>query len=546
MNIGISVGLAIIGLSIIISLMYKKSVIDKKINELNDLEDEVTKSKIKAKEIIELAEKEAAAKGKEIELKAKEHVYQLKEEAEREIKNSKNELLQKEARLTKKEETLDNKIEKLEVKSQELERTTEELELKREEIDKIRLQQENELERTTEELELKREEIDKIRLQQENELERISGLSKVEARDILIAKLRDDLTHETAVAIKEFESKLEDEKDRISRRILSTSIGKASADYVVDATVSVVNLPNDEMKGRIIGREGRNIRAIEALTGVDIIIDDTPEAVVLSSFDGVKREIARIAIEKLITDGRIHPGKIEEVVNKAKKEIEKEIVDAGEEALIELGIPAMHPEVIRTLGRLKFRTSYGQNVLTHSIEVAKLSANLAAEIGADTELAKRAGLLHDIGKVLENDIEASHAIIGGEFLRKFGEKSDVINAVMAHHNEVEFETVEAILVQAADAISASRPGARRETLTAYLKRLENLEEIANSFNGVESSYAIQAGREIRIIINPDSISDDAATKMSRDVAKKIEETMQYPGQIKVTIVRETRAVEYAK
>ena len=520
MNIGISIGLAIIGLSIIISLMYKKSVIDKKINELTDLEDEVTKSKIKAKEIIELAEKEAAAKGKEIELKAKEHVYQLKEEAEREIKNSKNELLQKEARLTKKEEALDNKIEKLEVKSQELERTTEELELKREEIDKIRLQQ-------------------------ENELERISGLSKVEARDILIAKLRDDLTHETAVAIKEYECKLEDEKDRISRRILSTSIGKASADYVVDATVSVVNLPNDEMKGRIIGREGRNIRAIEALTGVDIIIDDTPEAVVLSSFDGVKREIARIAIEKLITDGRIHPGKIEEVVNKAKKEIEKEIVDAGEEALIELGIPAMHPEVIRTLGRLKFRTSYGQNVLTHSIEVAKLSANLAAEIGADTELAKRAGLLHDVGKVLENDIEASHAIIGGEFLKKFGEKSDVINAVMAHHNEVEFETVEAILVQAADAISASRPGARRETLTAYLKRLESLEEIANSFNGVES-YAIQAGREIRIIINPDSISDDAATKMSRDVAKKIEETMQYPGQIKVTIVRETRAVEYAK
>ena len=318
MNIGISIGLAIIGLSIIISLMYKKSVIDKKINELNDLEDEVTKSKIKAKEIIELAEKEALAKGKEIELKAKEHVYQLKEEAEREIKNSKNELLQKEARLTKKEETLDNKIEKLEVKSQELEKTTEELELKREEIDKIRLQQ-------------------------ENELERISGLSKVEARDILIAKLRDDLTHETAVAIKEYECKLEDEKDRISRRILSTSIGKASADYVVDATVSVVNLPNDEMKGRIIGREGRNIRAIEALTGVDIIIDDTPEAVVLSSFDGVKREIARIAIEKLITDGRIHPGKIEEVVNKAKKEIEKEIVDAGEEALIELGIPAMHP-----------------------------------------------------------------------------------------------------------------------------------------------------------------------------------------------------------
>lgn len=521
MSTVLGIGLIIIGLGIVFAILYKKSVIDKKINELNDLEDEVTKSKIKAKEIIENAEKDAQAKGKEIELKAKEHAYSIKEEAEKEIKNAKNELLQKEARFTKKEETLDNKIEKLELKSQELEKTTEELEAKKEEIEAIKLKQ-------------------------EDELERISGLSKTEAKEILIAKLRDDLTHETAVAIREFENKLEDEKDRISRRILSTAIGKASAEYVVDATVSVVNLPNDEMKGRIIGREGRNIRAIEALTGVDIIIDDTPEAVVLSSFDGVKREIARLAIEKLITDGRIHPGKIEEVVNKARKEIEKEIVDAGEGALIELGIPGMHPEIIRTLGRLKYRTSYGQNVLTHSIEVAKLAANLAAEIGADTELAKRAGLLHDVGKVLESDIEASHALIGGEFLKKFGEKQDVLNAVMAHHNEVEFETVEAIIVQAADAVSASRPGARRETLTAYLKRLESLEEIANSFSGVESSFAIQAGRELRIIVNPEAMSDDEATKMARDVAKKIEESMQYPGQIKVTIVRETRAVDYAK
>ena len=521
MSTVLGIGLIIIGLGIVFAILYKKSVIDKKINELNDLEDEVTKSKIKAKEIIENAEKDAQAKGKEIELKAKEHAYSIKEEAEKEIKNAKNELLQKEARLTKKEETLDNKIEKLELKSQELEKTAEELEAKKEEIEAIKLKQ-------------------------EDELERISGLSKTEAKEILIAKLRDDLTHETAVAIREFENKLEDEKDRISRRILSTAIGKASAEYVVDATVSVVNLPNDEMKGRIIGREGRNIRAIEALTGVDIIIDDTPEAVVLSSFDGVKREIARLAIEKLITDGRIHPGKIEEVVNKARKEIEKEIVDAGEGALIELGIPGMHPEIIRTLGRLKYRTSYGQNVLTHSIEVAKLAANLAAEIGADTELAKRAGLLHDVGKVLESDIEASHALIGGEFLKKFGEKQDVLNAVMAHHNEVEFEAVEAIIVQAADAVSASRPGARRETLTAYLKRLESLEEIANSFSGVESSFAIQAGRELRIIVNPEAMSDDEATKMARDVAKKIEESMQYPGQIKVTIVRETRAVDYAK
>ena len=517
MSTVLGIGLIIIGLGIVFAVLYKKSVIDKKINELNDLEDEVAKSKIKAKEIIENAEKNAHARGKELELKAKEHAYAIKEEAEKEIKNAKNELLQKEARLTKKEETLDNKIEKLELKSQELERTTEELESKKEEIEAIKLKQ-------------------------EGELERISGLSKTEAKEILIAKLRDDLTHETAVAIREFENKLEDEKDRISRRILSTAIGKASAEYVVDATVSVVNLPNDEMKGRIIGREGRNIRAIEALTGVDI----TPEAVVLSSFDGVKREVARLAIEKLITDGRIHPGKIEEVVNKARKEIDKEIVDAGEGALIELGIPGMHPEIIKTLGRLKFRTSYGQNVLTHSIEVAKLAANLAAEIGADTELAKRAGLLHDVGKVLDSDVEASHALIGGEFLKKFGEKPEVLNAVMAHHNEVEFETVEAIIVQAADAVSASRPGARRETLTAYLKRLESLEEIANSFSGVESSFAIQAGRELRIIVNPEAMTDDEATKMARDVAKKIEDSMQYPGQIKVTIVRETRAVDYAK
>ena len=517
----LGVGLGIIGLSIVFAMLYKKSVIDKKISELNSLEDEITKSKLKAEEIIKDAERSATARGKEIELKAKENAYVIKEEAEKEIKNAKNDLIQKELRLTKKEETLDNKIEKLEVKRQELEKTTEELEVRREEIEAIRTQQ-------------------------ETELERISGLSKNEAKEILIAKLRDDLTHETAIAIREFEGKLEDEKDRISRRILSTAIGKASADYVADATVSVVNLPNDEMKGRIIGREGRNIRAIEALTGVDIIIDDTPEAVVLSSFDGVKREIARLAIEKLITDGRIHPGKIEEVVNKAKKDIEKEIVDAGEEALIELGIPAMHPEIIKTLGRLKFRTSYGQNVLTHSIEVAKLAANLAAEIGADTELAKRAGLLHDVGKVLDSDIEASHAIIGGEFLKKFGEKPEVLNAVMAHHNEVEFETVEAIIVQAADAVSASRPGARRETLTAYLKRLESLEEIANSFQGVESSFAIQAGRELRIIVNPEAMTDDEATKMARDVAKKIEDSMQYPGQIKVTIVRETRAIEFAK
>ncbi|MGL5426801.1 MAG: ribonuclease Y [Cetobacterium sp.] len=521
MNLILGVGLAIVGFAIIFSIMYKKSTIDKKIEELNNLEDEKLKAKIKAKDILERAEKESLAKSKEIELKAKETVYQMKEDAEKEIKIAKNELLQKESRLAKKEETLEAKIEKVESRAVELEEVNAALENKRGEI----------------------EDLKKV---QEETLEKISEMTKNEAKDMLISKLKDDLVHETALAIREFENKLEDEKDRLSKRVLSTAIGKASSEFVADATVSVVNLPNDEMKGRIIGREGRNIRTIEALTGVDIIIDDTPEAVVLSSIDGVKREVARRAIEKLINDGRIHPGKIEEVVNKSRKEIDKDIVEAGEQALLELGIPGMHMEIIKTLGKLKYRTSYGQNVLTHSIEVAKLAANLAAELGADTKLAKRAGLLHDVGKVLDHDIEASHAIIGGEFLKKFGEKPAVINAVMAHHNEVEFETVEAILVQASDAISASRPGARRETLSTYLKRLEGLEEIATSFDGVESSYAIQAGREIRIIINPEVVSDDAATKMARDIAKRIEETMQYPGQIKVTILRETRAVEYAK
>lgn len=512
---------SILILLLIIILFYKKKVLDKQIEKLTNLEDEIEKSKIKAQKIIEGAEKEAVSKLKESEIKAREKAFQIKEEAEKEIKNIKNELAQKEARLDKKEENLDSKIAKIEIKTAELEKINDELENKKMEIEETKQKQ-------------------------EEELTRISGLTKNDAKELLIEKIREDLTHETAVAIKEFESKLESEKEMLSKKIISTAIGKSAVDYVADATVSVINLPNDEMKGRIIGREGRNIRAIEALTGVDIIIDDTPEAVVLSCFDGMKREIARVTIERLISDGRIHPGKIEEIVNKARKEIEKEMVQAGEEALLELSIPVMHPEIIKTLGRLKYRTSYGQNVLVHSIEVAKIAATLAAEVGCDVELAKRAGLLHDIGKVLVNEIETSHAIVGGEFIKKFGEKREVINAVMAHHNEVEFETVEAILVQAADAISASRPGARRETLTAYIKRLENLEEIANSFEGVESSFAIQAGRELRMVINPDKVSDEEAIVMSRNVAKKIEETMQYPGQIKVTILRETRAVDYAK
>ncbi len=521
MKIILIIGFIFIVIALIFAMIYKNRIIDKKIETLTNLEDEILKSKLKADIIIENADKTAAARVKELELEAKEAIFTLKEESEKEIKASKHEMVQKEQHLMKKEETLDLKIEKLEMKSQELETISTNLEAKKTEIKEIKLQQ-------------------------EEELQKIACLSKNEAKEILLTKLKDELTHESAVAIKEFEHRMEEEKDNISKRILSSSIGKAASEYVVDATISVVTLPSDEMKGRIIGREGRNIRSIEALTGVDIIIDDTPETIVLSSFDGVRREIARIAIEKLITDGRIHPGKIEEVINKAKKEVEKDIMISGEAALMELGIPNMHPELIQTIGRLKFRTSYGQNILIHSIEVAKLAANIAAEIGADPVIAKRAGLLHDIGKVLQHDIETSHAIIGGEFLKKYGEKQIVINAVMAHHTEVEFESVEAVLVQAADAISASRPGARRETLSTYIKRLEALEEIAKSFKGVESSFAIQAGREIRIIINPEVVTDSEATIMSRDMAKKIEDTMQYPGQIKVTILRETRAIDYAK
>lgn len=521
MELILGVGMISLTVAIVVGLIYKKISIDKQIEVLNELEDERLKSKLKAKEIIETAEKEATARCKELELKAKEDVYHLKEEAEKEIKLAKNEIFHKEQRLAKKEENLDLKLEKIENRVLELEEINNSLE--------------NE-----------RIKIDELKKQQEEMLEKVAEMSKNEAKEILMTNLKEELVHETALAIREYENKLKEEKEDITKRIISTAIGKASTEFVADATVSVVNLPNDEMKGRIIGREGRNIRAIEALTGVDIIIDDTPEAVVLSSFDGVRREIAKRAIEKLIIDGRIHPGKIEEIINKAKKEVEKDIIDAGEQALLELGIPAMHTEIVKTLGKLKYRTSYGQNVLSHSIEVAKLASTLAAELGADAKLAKRAGILHDIGKVLEHETEVSHAIIGGEFLKKFGERPEVVNAVMAHHNEVEFETVEAVLVQSADAISASRPGARRETLSTYLKRLEALEEIANSFEGVESSYAIQAGREIRIVINPELISDDGAIKMARDMAKKIEETMQYPGQIKVTTLRETRATEYAK
>ena len=507
MNISITVLLIVIFsfLTFFIAYFFGSSIFKKKYGELSELELKIVDAKRRLETSKKEVEREIESFRKEETLKVKEELLNEKKIADDEIKKMKSELATKEDRIAKKEETLETKMERLE-----------ERELKND--------------RYREKLSRKEKELDEMIANEEKELERISELTQEDARKIILTKLENELDHDKAVLIRDYEYNLDREKDRISKRIISTAIGKAASDYVVDSTISVIQLPSEEMKGRIIGREGRNIRAIEAATGVDLIIDDTPEAVVLSSFDGVRREIARIALEKLISDGRIHPTKIEEVVAKAQHEVDESIMDAAEQAILEVGIPTLPREVLKVFGRLKFRTSFGQNILQHSIEVAHIAAALAAEIGANVDIAKRAALLHDIGKAFSHEQEGSHALNGGE----------------AHHNEVELLSIEAVLVQAADSISASRPGARRETLSNYLKRLEQLEEIANSHEGIETSYAIQAGRELRLIVHPDNIDDDKATILAREVAKEIEEKMQYPGQIKVTVIRETRAVEYAK
>jgi ribonucrease Y len=377
-------------------------------------------------------------------------------------------------------------------------------------------------------------------------LERISGLSIEEAKEYLLRNIENEVKHEAAALIKEIEAKAKEEADRKAKDIIATAIQKCAADHVSEATVSVVPLPNDEMKGRIIGREGRNIRTLETLTGIDLIIDDTPEAVILSGFDPIRREVARITLEKLITDGRIHPARIEETVEKAKKEVENTIKQEGDNAAFEVGVHNLHPEVIKLLGKLRFRTSYGQNVLNHSLEVAHLSGIMAAELGIDITMAKRAGLLHDIGKAVDHEVEGSHVTIGADLAKKYKESNEVINAILSHHGDVEATSVISVLVQAADSISAARPGARRETLESYIKRLEKLEEIANSFPGVEKCFAIQAGREIRIMVKPEDVADSDIVMKAREITKKIENELEYPGQIKVTVLRETRAIEYAK
>jgi len=487
----------------------------------NIAEGKVATAEETANRIVQEAEKTGEAKKKESLLEAKEEIHRLRTEMERENKERRAELQKSERRLVQKEENLDKKLDSYEKKEENL----------IEQTSKLRDSQDR---------------IEELYLKQRSELERVSGLTSDDAKRELLSNVEVEVKHDTAKLIKDLEQQAKDEADNKAREIISMAIQRCAADHVAETTVSVVALPNDEMKGRIIGREGRNIRTLETLTGIDLIIDDTPEAVIVSGFDPVRREIARTALEKLINDGRIHPARIEEMVEKAQKEIEQKIKDAGEQATFDTGVHGVHPEIIKLLGRLRYRTSYGQNVLKHSTEVAHLAGLMAAELGVDVTMAKRAGLLHDIGKAVDHEMEGSHVELGAEVAKRYHESAIVINAIESHHGDVEPTSVEAVLVAAADAISAARPGARRETLETYLKRLTRLEEISESFEGVEKCYAVQAGREIRIMVKPDKIDDDEAVLLARNVAKKIEEEMEYPGQIKVIIVRETRAVDYAK
>ncbi len=492
-------------------VLYRKKVAESKIGS----------AELEAENIIEEARRNAEATKKELLLEAKEESIRTKNEAEKEAKERRNELTRLERRLIQKEEVLDRKSEAFEKKEEQL---------------SIKL----------EGLEAQKLEITKALEKQQEELERISGLTSEQAKDYLLASIESEVKVEAAMLIKDIESKAKLEADKRAKNIVASAIGRCAVDHVAETTVSVVALPNDEMKGRIIGREGRNIRTLESLTGIDLIIDDTPEAVILSGFDSMRREIARIALEKLVLDGRVHPARIEEMVEKARKEVEVIIREEGEAATFETGVHGIHPELVRLLGKMKFRTSYGQNVLKHSIEVAHLTGLMASELGVDITLAKRAGLLHDIGKSVDHDMEGSHISIGVALCKKYRESDIIINAVESHHGDVEPTNIISVLVQAADAISAARPGARRETLESYIKRLQKLESIADTFKGVEKSFAIQAGRELRIVIIPEDVDDRGMTVLARDIAKKIEEELEYPGQIKVNLIRETRAIEYAK
>ena len=490
---------------------YRKKISEKKIGSAEE----------KARDIIDEALKTAETRKKEVLLEAKEESIKAKNELEKETRERRAEIQKYERRVLAKEETLDKKLDAVE-------------------------KRDNGLTRKEEELNRRKQEVEALSAKRVQELERISGLTSIQAKEYLLKTVEEEVKHETAIMVKEMEARAKEEADKKAKEYIINSIQRCAADHVAEATISVVQLPNDEMKGRIIGREGRNIRTLETMTGVDLIIDDTPEAVILSGFDPVRREVARIALEKLIIDGRIHPARIEEMVEKAQKEVEVMIREEGEAAALETGVHGVHPELIKLLGRMKFRTSYGQNVLRHSVEVSLLCGLLAAEIGLDVRVAKRAGLLHDIGKAIDHETEGSHIQIGADLCRKYKESELIINAVEAHHGDVEPQSLIACIVQAADAISAARPGARRETLETYTNRLKQLEDITNEFNGVDKSFAIQAGREIRIMVVPEVINDSDMVLLARDISKKIENDLEYPGQIKVNVIRESRVTDYAK
>lgn len=498
-------------LGFVVGSIHRKRVAEAKIGSANE----------EALRIVNQAVQTAESKKKEAILEAKDEIHKLRSEADKELRERRAEVQRQEKRLIQKEETLDKKTENMEKKEELL-------------AEKIK----------TADAQLA--EVDRLKRSQLEMLEKVSGYTKEQAKALLMQELDESLTHEKAVKILDFEQRTRDESEELAREILSTAIQRCAADHAAEATVSVVNLPTDEMKGRIIGREGRNIRTLETITGVDLIIDDTPEAITVSSFDPVRREVARLTLEKLIQDGRIHPARIEEMYEKSKREVEHTIKQTGERAVIDAGVNGVHPELVKLLGKLKYRTSFGQNVLNHSLEVSYLAGLMAAELGADVKAAKRAGLLHDIGKALDREFEGSHIELGVEAAKKYRENDAIVHAIAAHHGEIEAKTVVAVLVQAADAISAARPGARRENVQNYIKRLEKLEEIASSFEGVEKSFAIQAGREIRIMVNPDAVSDEKMVLVAREVAKKIEDELEYPGQIKVNIVRENRAIDFAK
>ena len=519
-NIWIWIAAIVVALAIgiLAGYNYRKGYMEKKIGRTEDYAKRLYDDAVKKAEDYK---KEKVLEAKEEILKAKAESDKERAENERETRERRNEVQRNERRLIQREETLDKKADNLEAREESLNK-------KAAEIQKLQ------------------EEAEALQKKQLTELERIAAMTQDEAKQIIIEKVQKEAYHDAAASVREIETQAKEDGEKKARNIIAMAIQKCAADHVAESTVSVISLPNDDMKGRIIGREGRNIRALETATGVDLIIDDTPEAVIVSAFDPVRREIARVAVEKLIMDGRIHPARIEETVEKARKEVENQIREAGENAVFETNQHGIHHELVKILGRLKYRTSYGQNVLKHSIEVSHLAGLMAAELGADVALAKRAGLLHDIGKAVDHESEGTHVSLGGELARKYHENNDVIHCILAHHNDVEPQTVEAVLVQAADAISAARPGARRESLENYIKRLEKLEEIANSFDGVEKSFVIQSGREVRIMVKPEDVTDEGTRVMAKEIAKRIEEQMEYPGQIRVNVIRETRSTEYAK